>query len=597
MVTPVWAPTGLSLASLLLFGYRCWPGVALGAFAANATSDVGVLTAGAIAAGNTLEAVVGTGLLRRGRIGLTLSRARDIVALVAAGGLASTAIAATVGTTALLVADEIAGSGYRSTWFLWWFGDAIGALTVTPLLLTWLAPPRRPFPRAGLGEGLALLIALVAVSIAVFSGDRWQYPYVLFPLLVWAALRFDVRGAATANFAVTAIAVWATVEGSVLIEGATPTETVQTLQALIAIVGVSMLIAAATIRERAEAEEALAASLSLQRATLDATADGVLVVDLEGRIVSFNQRFVDMWRLPPEVVEAGEDDRAVQFVLDQLADPSAFLARVRELYARPEEESTDVLLFRDGRVVERYSRPHRLADRVIGRVWSFRDVTEARRAEVLKGRFLDIAGHEMKNPLGVISGFAGVLIEDWESLERADKLDYLGRIRNQAIRLRELIDSLLLASRAEAGRLQPRVHAVDLVAEVRDALADHHGVEVEAEGAVEAVADPTYVRNMLANYLSNAEKYGAAPVRIEVGARNGDAVVAVCDAGAGVPPELAPALFERFTPTRAALNPQAPGSGLGLWIVRELARAQGGDAWYETRAEGPRFCFRLPLVR
>lgn len=131
---------------------------------------------------------------------------------------------------------------------------------------------------------------------------------------------------------------------------------------------------------RHENERAELAS-SLLAATLESTADGILVVDLEGRIVSANHRFVELWGIPDEVMEAGDDARALSFVLDKLADPDAFLAKVRELYADPGAESFDEVVFADGRVVERYSRPQRLADEVVGRVWSFRDVTDQRRVE------------------------------------------------------------------------------------------------------------------------------------------------------------------------------------------------------------------------
>jgi PAS domain S-box-containing protein len=596
VVTPVWAPTGLALASVVLFGPRVWPGIAVGAFAANVTSDVGVVTAGVIAVGNTLEATAGAWLLGRlGGFSRSLRRVRDVIGFLVAGAFASTAIAATIGTTALLVAEGLSVDSYRSTWFLWWFGDAIGALIVAPLLLTWLARPRPDVRAPRLVEGLVLVVALVGVSLMVFSADRWEYPYVIFPLLVWAAVRFDLRGAATANFVVTAIAVWATVDGSVLIDGATPTETVQILQALIAVVSVSMLLVAATIAERSEAQGALAGSLSLLEATLDAAADGLLVVDLEGRMVRFNQRFVDMWGIPPELAEAGSDEAAQRFVLDQLADPPSFLARVRELYARPHEESTDVLLFKDGRVVERYSRPQRMGARIVGRVWSFRDVTEARRAEVLRGRFLDMAGHEMRNPLSAIAGLAGALVEDHDTLDEATRRDYLYRIRERAGELDELIGALLLASRAEAGRLQPRFATIELLEHLRAIASDHDDVCVVGADIL-ALGDAEYVRNMATNYLTNAAKYGLRPITIEVAAVGNFAEVAVVDHGPGVPEELAVDLFERFSPARAALNPRAPGTGLGLWIVRELARAQGGDVWYEQRPDVARFCFRLPLA-
>jgi len=130
-----------------------------------------------------------------------------------------------------------------------------------------------------------------------------------------------------------------------------------------------------------EARNELGESLSRLEATLESTADGILVVDREGRIVSSNAEFARMWRIPAEVLETGDDDRALRYVTDQLADPDAFAAKVRDLYDNPEAESYDVLEFRDGRVFERYSRPQRVRGRAVGRVWSFHDATERRRFE------------------------------------------------------------------------------------------------------------------------------------------------------------------------------------------------------------------------
>ena len=115
---------------------------------------------------------------------------------------------------------------------------------------------------------------------------------------------------------------------------------------------------------------------SLLIATLEATADGILVVDRAGKIVRFNQRFARQWKIPREILDSGDDDRAITYVLSQLKDPDAFVDKVRSLYAHPDQESFDVLEFKDGRVFERYSVPQRSGGHSVGRVWSFRDVTE-----------------------------------------------------------------------------------------------------------------------------------------------------------------------------------------------------------------------------
>jgi PAS domain S-box-containing protein len=134
-----------------------------------------------------------------------------------------------------------------------------------------------------------------------------------------------------------------------------------------------------TARKKGEAD--LERSLSLLRATLDSTADGILVVDRQGRIVSYNRRFREMWHIPDSVLATGEDQRALQLVLDQLEDPVGFLKKVQELYGQLEAESHDSIRFEDGRVFERYSKPQMIGGKTVGRVWSFRDVTDRELAD------------------------------------------------------------------------------------------------------------------------------------------------------------------------------------------------------------------------
>lgn len=135
--------------------------------------------------------------------------------------------------------------------------------------------------------------------------------------------------------------------------------------------------------ELKESRREVERSLSLLRATLNSTGEGILVVDQLGRITNYNQKFVDLWRIPPATLASGSDQLALAGVLDQLTEPEVFKAGVQAIYQQLESDSQDVITFKDGRVYERYSQPQRVGDQIVGRVWSFRDVTERRRVERL----------------------------------------------------------------------------------------------------------------------------------------------------------------------------------------------------------------------
>ena len=135
------------------------------------------------------------------------------------------------------------------------------------------------------------------------------------------------------------------------------------------------------ITPRRNAQDAASRSFSLLRATLESTADGILVVDLKGKILSFNQKMTDMWGVSPEIFASGDDEAAINAALGKLVHPKAFMAKVLDLYHHPEVASYDVLELKDGRIFERYSQPQCIDDVAVGRVWSFRDVTARRRAD------------------------------------------------------------------------------------------------------------------------------------------------------------------------------------------------------------------------
>jgi PAS domain S-box-containing protein len=133
------------------------------------------------------------------------------------------------------------------------------------------------------------------------------------------------------------------------------------------------------VTELREAMDDLERARSLLEATVDATADGLLVVDRNGTVTTYNQRFLALWRIPPDLACQRDDEKLLAYACEQLESPDQFLRGTRDLYSHPERESFDVVHFKDGRVFERFSRPQRIGEQILGRVWSFRDVTERER--------------------------------------------------------------------------------------------------------------------------------------------------------------------------------------------------------------------------
>ncbi len=264
--TPVWAPTAISLAALLLFGPRMWPAVAVGAFVANVTTPIPAGVAFAIAVGNTAEALVGWYLLQRVDFRNGLERVRDVIALVVAAAVLSTTVSATIGVTASLISGTVTRSSYVDHWTIWWVGDMMGDLLVASLLLVWVAP-WPDWRRSRAPEAIALLALLVAVSAFVFAEGHWIYSFLVFPLLLWATLRFRQRGATLGIFIAGLIALWRILKGAAPVSGMDLTTVVEAFQALFGFVGVSLLIVAAETSERVVVERTLSERERLQEQT------------------------------------------------------------------------------------------------------------------------------------------------------------------------------------------------------------------------------------------------------------------------------------------------------------------------------------------
>ncbi len=270
--SPVWPPAGIALAALLLFGFRLWPAIFIGAFLVNLTTAGNIPTSIGIATGNTLEAVTGAWLIQRFAGGVRVfERAYDVFRFALAVAV-STLISPTVGLTGLAMAGFADWANYPDIWLTWWLGDLGGVVMFAPLLFLWLAHPFRRINPTRDVEVAILLLLLTLLSEVVFGGwlsiSTLNYPtaFLLGPIIVWTSFRLSARETATGLFVLSAIAIWGTLQRYGPFVRADQNQSLLILQSFNVLTTITAIALAAGMTERRRAE----AAIEEQRATVEA---------------------------------------------------------------------------------------------------------------------------------------------------------------------------------------------------------------------------------------------------------------------------------------------------------------------------------------
>ncbi len=535
-VTVVWPPSGIALAVMLVLGSRTWPGVWLGAFAANALANEGLATALAIATGNTLEALAGAWLLRQVHFHEDLDRVWDVMGLLGLAAGLSTTVAATVGATSLCLSGLQPWSAFGGLWFVWWLGDAMGILLFAPALLIWGSRPRPAFSRLRTPEALALGAGVVVATVASFGGRFAEltgshFAYLLFPLLIWAAVRFGQRGAAPAILIVAGIAVAFTVQALGPFGGNSPRNRLVMLQVFLSVAALTALVLGAAIAERDTAERRRMADYDVARimtrsATLEEAAPDILKAIGErlewdvgalwvmgtvrvGDTFGPELRCLEVWHRPevavPAFVAATRDRRFAEgaglpgrvwrareplWISDVVHDPNfprapmAANEGLRSAFGFPISLGGEVL-----GVIEFVSRESRRPDEALLQHFSTvgsqlgqfivrkrseaavrESEAELRRAGEAKDQFLALLGHELRNPLAPIRNALEILRGGAEPARAAPLYEMLER---QTTHLVRLVDDLLDVSRITRGKIELRREWLDLGTAVRRAVDSH----------------------------------------------------------------------------------------------------------------------------
>src|ERR1043166_2860912 len=271
-VTPVWPPTGIAIAALLIFGGRVWPGVFIGALAANLPTSISVASAVGIATGNTLEAVIAWFLLRRSkRWGRSFDSVGDVMIFVVYAAVLAPLVSATIGSLSLCLSDPQQWHRFAWLWLTWWMGDGFGALIVSPFLLSWSSS--RKIDRRDIPELASLFVLLLIVVLIVFAGwfpgriKTYPLAYLCLPCLLWAAVKFDQRIVTSSIVLMAGLAVWGAKHGYGPFVQPSANGTLLLLMSFVGTSSLMTLLVAAVTTERSKARAA-AVKAEIERADL-----------------------------------------------------------------------------------------------------------------------------------------------------------------------------------------------------------------------------------------------------------------------------------------------------------------------------------------
>jgi PAS domain S-box-containing protein len=599
VVSSAWPPSGVALAALLLLGKRFWPAIALGAFVVNLTGGIDPIAAATIAAGNTLEALAGAWLLTS----LTgfrpsLERLQDVFALVLAA-IVSTPVSATIGVATLIATGGAAGIPHGTIWLTWASGDAIGILLAAPLALTWAAGPPLRVTARDVVEAAALGSVLIGFTAVLFE-IPFSYVYAIFPVTIWAALRFGPRGAATSSLVVSVLAIGYTLRGVGPFATSTPVNNLFQLQTFIALLGLTTLILAAVIAERRTAEFALERSREQHRDIVRYASVGVIQTDPEGKILLANpalarilgydgpeqlvgRNMTDVYWDPTQraaliarydIVAAG-DALEVQF---KRRDGSPTWV---DLQARAVKDAAGQTTYFEGFIYDLTARKH-----------LEKQFQQAQKMEAV-GRLAGGVAHDFNNLLTVISSCTDFILDD-KTLVPEHRAD-LTEIKKATDRATSLTRQLLALGRTQVlhpSTINLNERLVELLPMVKRLFETTIDISIETAPDLWAVrADPGQIEQVLLNLALNARdampEGGAltfatencvvaaerAPVNQEYTMKPGDyALLTVRDTGIGMDEDTQRKIFEPFFTTKAV----GKGTGLGLATAYGIVKQSGG---------------------
>ena len=633
-VSLVWPPAGIALAAILLFGYKFWPGVALGAvlFATLSGTPIGFFTFGT-AIGNSVGAVVCAYLLERFvKFHTAMDRVRDVAGFVFFACVLGTTVNATFNVVSLCYSGQLSWDALFPQILVWWVPNAMAGLVVTPFILTWGSPSEIEWKPKLLAEAALCSIGLVVGTLVSFNSwfvygiESYPLAYLPYPFLIWGALRFGQRGATTGTLLVASLAIFALLQKRGPFLARNEQDSLNLIGSYIGVLAVTNLLLAAVAVELRRAEQARRQSADRFRVVASATNDAIWDWDLVTEKVWRNEGMRTLFGYSEQEVVADvewwnekihPEDRDV--VVNSL---SHFISGNDQSWSAEYRARRT-----DGSYAYVLDRAHLVRDganvtRVIG---ALMDITERKRIEAdlakardaalsaarQKSEFLAKMSHEIRTPMNGVIGMTGLLLDTPLNPQQRTFAD---TIHSSADSLLTIINDILDFSKIEAGKLTFQKHDFDLREAVESTL-ELLAREAQARG-IELVGSvcpntPTLVRGdlgrlcqILNNLVSNAVKF----------TENGEVIIStrmlsetetdvllrfeVIDTGIGIQPQAQALLFQSFSQADGSKTRKYSGTGLGLAIAKQLANMMHGEIGLESElGHGSKFWFTARLEK
>jgi PAS domain S-box-containing protein len=604
-VSPVWPAAGVAVSAVLIWGIGIAPAIALAAFLVNFLSSIPAPMALGIGLGNASSAVLAGYLLKRfSDFQLSLPRLRDVLRFVMLAVVLATTVAAFVGVTSLTIGHIKAWSSYSSAWRIWWLGDAMGVLVVAPLLLTGQELLRVCRGWRALEAGL-LLVAILATAAAIFgpwAGVRDDVlAFVVFPYVIWAAIRFRVAGAAGAGLLVATVAVWGTAHGFGPFVNHAPLHNAVLLQIFIAVKSLTGLILAAVISEKQQLGEALkertreleqnTVQLAYQAELLDLANDAILVRTAADEISYWNEGAERLYGWAREEVLGKSLHKVLR---------TEFPVSLPEILQSDRWEGELRHRRKDGSKIVVASRWTTLRDhngKPVGSLEINTDVTARRRAEEaarsLSGRILTLQDDERRR---IARGLHDSLGQYLAAL--AMKLDLLstqgGKRAKSILECSQLVEQCLSETRTISHLLHPPLlDEAGIGSAVRlyvDGFAQRSGIQVHLDlpPELDRLQEDIEIALFRAvqEALTNVHRHsGSSSVYICINLDAEQVRLEIKDNGRGIPKKHLTLLTEGDA-----------GSGVGIAGMRERVRELRGSLEIQSDKTGTRVLIVIPSM-